>query len=146
MSTFIAAGGIIEQEGKYLLIQEAREDIHGKWNLPAGQLDPGETVSEAAKREIYEECGFRVELTGVCQIGSWKSVDNIAIGIIFSTKIVGGEINFNPDEIMDAKWFTYDEILAMRSELRSAAFLIGAINNLRSHKLAPIDIVMEGEA
>lgn len=146
MATFIAAGGIIEQEGKYLLIQEAREDFHGKWNLPAGQLDPGETVSEAAKREIYEECGFSVELTGVCQIGSWKLVDNIAIGIIFSTKIVGGEINFNPDEIMDAKWFTYDEILAMRSELRSADFLIGAVNNLRSHKLAPIDIVMEGEA
>lgn len=146
MATFIAAGGIIEQEGKYLLIQEAKEDIHGKWNLPAGQLDPGETVSEAARREIYEECGFKVELTGVCQIGSWKLVDNIAIGIIFSTKIVGGEINFNPDEIMDAKWFTYDEILAMRSELRSAAFLIGAINNLRSHIVAPIDIVMEGEA
>lgn len=146
MATFIAAGGIIEQEGKYLLIQEAREDFHGKWNLPAGQLDPGETVSEAAKREIYEECGFSVELTGVCQIGSWKLVDNIAIGIIFSTKIVGGEINFNPDEIMDAKWFTYDEILAMRSELRSADFLIGAINNLRSHKVAPIDVVMEGEA
>ena len=146
MATFIAAGGIIEQEGKYLLIQEAREDIHGKWNLPAGRLDPGETVSEAAKREIYEECGFRVELTGVCQIGSWKLVDNIAIGIIFSTKIVGGEINFNPDEIMDAKWFTYDEILAMKSELRSADFLIGAINTLRSHKLAPIDVVMECEA
>lgn len=145
MSTSIAAGGVIEQEGKYLLIQEAKEDAHGKWNLPAGRLDPGETVSEAAKREIYEECGFRVELTGVCQIGSWKLVDNIAIGIIFSTKIVGGEINFNPDEIMDAKWFTYDEILAMKSELRSADFLIGAINNLRSHKLAPIDVVMEGE-
>ena len=146
MSTSIAAGGVIEQEGKYLLIQEAREDIHGKWNLPAGQLDPGETVSEAAKREIYEECGFSVELTGVCQIGSWKLVDNIAIGIIFSTKIVGGEINFNPDEILDAKWFAYDEILAMKPELRSADFLIGAINNLRSHKLAPIDVVMEGEA
>ena len=146
MSTSIAAGGVIEQEGKYLLIQEAREDIHGKWNLPAGRLDPGETVSEAAKREIYEECGFRVELTGVCQIGSWKMVDNIAIGIIFSTKIVGGEINFNPNEILDAKWFTYDEILAMRSELRSADFLIGAINNLRGRIVAPIDIVMEGEA
>lgn len=146
MSTSIAAGGVIEQEGKYLLIQEAREDIHGKWNLPAGRLDPGETVSEAAKREIYEECGFRVELTGVCQIGSWKLVDNIAIGIIFSAKIVGGEINFNPDEILDAKWFTYDEILAMRSELRSADFLIGAVDNLRNHKVAPIDVVMEGEA
>lgn len=73
-------------------------------------------------------------------------MDNIAIGIIFSTKIVGGEINFNPDEILDAKWFTYDEILAMKSELRSADFLIGAINNLRGRIVAPIDVVMEGEA
>ena len=145
MSTIIVAGGVIEQEGKYLLIQEAKEDVRGKWNIPAGRQDPGETISEAAKREIREECGFSVELTSVCQIGSWRSAINTVIAIIFSTKIVGGEINFNPDEIMDAKWFTYDEILAMRSELRSAAFLIGAINNLRSHKLAPIDIVMEGE-
>ena len=146
MSTIIVAGGVIEQEGKYLLIQEAKEDVRGKWNLPAGKQDPGETISEAAKREIHEECGFSVELTGVCQIGSWRSAINTVIAIIFSTKIVGGEINFNPDEILDAKWFTYDEILAMKSELRSADFLIGAINNLRSHKVAPIDVVMEGEA
>ena len=146
MPTIIVAGGVIEQEGKYLLIQEAKEAVRGKWNLPAGEQDPGETISEAAKREIREECGLSVELTGVCQIGSWRSAINTVIAIIFSTKIVGGEINFNPDEILDAKWFTYDEILAMKSELRSADFLIGAIDNLRSHKLAPIDIVMEGEA
>lgn len=145
MPTIIVAGGVIEQEGKYLLIQEAKEDVRGKWNIPAGKQDPGETISEAAKREIREECGFSVELNGVCQIGSWRSAINTVIAIIFSTKIVGREINFNPDEIMDAKWFTYDEILAMKSELRSADFLIGAINNLRNHKVAPIDVVMEGE-
>ena len=146
MSTIIVAGGVIEQEGKYLLIQEAKEGVRGKWNIPAGKQDPGETISEAAKREIREECGLSVELTGVCQIGSWRSAINTVIAIIFSTKIVGGEINFNPDEIMDAKWFTYDEILAMKSELRSADFLIGAVDNLRNHKVAPIDVVMEGEA
>ena len=145
MSTIIVAGGVIEQEGKYLLIQEAKEAVRGKWNLPAGEQDPGETISEAAKREIREECGLSVELTDVCQIGSWRSAINTVISIIFSTKIVGGEINFNPDEILDAKWFTYDEILAMKPELRSADFLIGAINNLRNHKVAPISIVMEGE-
>lgn len=145
MSTIIVAGGVIEQEGKYLLIQEAREDVRGKWNIPAGGQDPGETISEAAKREIREECGLSVELTGVCQIRSWRSAINTVITIIFSTKIVGGEINFNPDEILDAKWFTYDEILAMKPELRSADFLIGAVDNLRNHKVAPIDVVMEGE-
>ena len=145
MPTIIVAGGVIEQEGKYLLIQEAKEAVRGKWNIPAGRQDPGETISEAAKREIREECGLSVELTGVCQIGSWRSAINTVIAIIFSTKIVGGEINFNPDEILDAKWFTYDEILAMKPELRSADFLIGAINNLRNHKVAPISIVMEGE-
>lgn len=52
MSTTIVAGGVIEQEGKYLLIQEAREDIHGKWNLPVGKQDLGETISELLKEDI----------------------------------------------------------------------------------------------
>lgn len=49
MSTTIVAGGVIEQEGKYLLIREAREDIHGKWNLLVGKQDLGETISELLK-------------------------------------------------------------------------------------------------
>lgn len=48
-----AAGGLIKQKGNYLFIFRL-----GKWDLPKGKLDKGETPAEAAIRECEEECGI----------------------------------------------------------------------------------------
>lgn len=49
-----AAGGIvINAEGNYLFIQRL-----GYWDLPKGKIDPGETIENAALREVEEECGI----------------------------------------------------------------------------------------
>ncbi len=50
-----AAGGLVENgEGEYLFIFR-----RGKWDLPKGKIDPGETHEEAALREVEEETGIR---------------------------------------------------------------------------------------
>ena len=137
----IIVGGVLEKDGKYLLVQEAQEKCYGKWNLPAGHLDPNETIIEAAKREIKEESGLDVELTGVCQIGNRKLEDDVFVSVIFSTKVLGGDIKFDPNEILDAKWFSYEELLSMKAQLRSENLILGAINNTRSKLATPISIV-----
>lgn len=137
----IIVGGVLEKDGKYLLVQEAQEKCYGKWNLPAGHLDPNETIIEAAKREIKEESGLDVELTGVCQIGNRKLEDDVFVSVIFSTKVLGGDIKFDPNEILDVKWFSYEELLSMKAQLRSENLILGAINNARSELVAPISIV-----
>lgn len=137
----IIVGGVLEKDGKYLLVQEAQEKCYGKWNLPAGHLDPNETIIEAAKREIKEESGLDVELTGVCQIGNRKLEDDVFVSVIFSTKVLGGDIKFDPNEILDVKWFSYEELLSMKAQLRSENLIFGAINNTRSELVAPISIV-----
>ena len=137
----VIVGGVVEKDGKYLLVQEAKEKCRGKWNLPAGHLDQGETIFDAAKREVGEECGLDVELTGVCQIGNMKLEDDIFVSIIFSTKILGGDIKFDPDEILDAKWFTYEETLAIKDQLRDAGLILGSIDGTRNGSVASIDIV-----
>ena len=137
----IIVGGVLEKDGKYLLVQEAQEKCYGKWNLPAGQLDPNETIIEAAKREIKEESGLDVELTGVCQIGNRKLEDDVFVSVIFSTKVLGGDIKFDPNEILDVKWFSYEELLSMKAQLRSENLILGAINNARSELVTPISIV-----
>jgi 8-oxo-dGTP pyrophosphatase MutT (NUDIX family) len=48
-----AAGGLIKQNQNYLFIFRL-----GKWDLPKGKLDPGETPAQAAIRECEEECGI----------------------------------------------------------------------------------------
>ena len=81
----VIVGAVIEKEGKYLLVQEAKESCRGKWNLPAGHLDPGETMADGAKREAKEETGCEVELTGVCQIGSRVKENEVFASVIFAT-------------------------------------------------------------
>jgi 8-oxo-dGTP pyrophosphatase MutT (NUDIX family) len=51
----IAAGGIVENEHGEILLQFRR----GKWDLPKGKLDDGETIEECAVREVEEETGIR---------------------------------------------------------------------------------------
>lgn len=91
----VIVGGVVEKDGKYLLVQEAKEKCRGKWNIPAGHLDPNETIFDAAKREVKEESGLDVELTGVCQIGNKKPENGIFVSVIFSTKVLGESIKFN---------------------------------------------------
>jgi ADP-ribose pyrophosphatase YjhB (NUDIX family) len=57
----MVVGSIPESNGKILLCRRAIEPRLGKWTLPAGYLENGETVSECAKRESFEEALARVE-------------------------------------------------------------------------------------
>lgn len=47
----IIVGGIIEKDGKYLLVQEAQEKCFGKWNIPAGHLFLKEQNVKCLKRQ-----------------------------------------------------------------------------------------------
>ena len=138
----IIVGGVLKKDNKYLLVQEAQEKCRGKWNIPAGHLDPNETIFDGAKREIFEESGFNVELTGISIISNRVLPDNEFIGVLFSTEIIGGEIRIDPREILDIKWFTYDEILNMRDELRSEDFVINAIKNVEENNIVSLDTII----
>lgn len=58
----MVVGCIPESNGRLLLCRRAIEPCYGKWTLPAGYLENGETVSEGAVREAYEEARARVEI------------------------------------------------------------------------------------
>lgn len=137
----VIVGGVVEKDDKYLLVQEAQEKCRGKWNIPAGHLDPNETIFDAAKREVKEESGFDVELTGVCQIGNQKLENGVFVSVVFATKVIGGNIKFDPNELLDVRWFTYEEIVAMKDQLRIESFVLGTIDNARNGLVAPMDIV-----
>ena len=56
-----AAGCFLEHEGRFLIIQRNLEQAQGgKWGLPAGRVEKGETEKSAVVREVSEETGFSI--------------------------------------------------------------------------------------
>jgi 8-oxo-dGTP diphosphatase len=128
-TTYIVCGVVIEKDGKYLLVQEKWEKVYGQWNLPGGRVDQGESLEQAAVREAKEECGFDVKLEGEL-ILLHLAVDR-PVCHVYKATIIGGELNFPKDELLDAKWFTYEEIVAMKDKLRNVDYTIGAVESAR---------------
>ncbi len=137
----VIVGGVIEKDGKFLLVQEAKERCRGKWNIPAGHLDPNETIFEGAKREVLEETGCKVELAGILQVANRVLENDTWMSVIFSTKLIEENIVFDKNEILDVKWFTYEELLNMKKELRSYDLIINSVSTLIENKAADINIV-----
>lgn len=138
----IVVGGVIEKDGKVLLVQEAKERCYGKWNIPAGTLEIGESIYAGAIREIKEECGCDVDLTGVLSIVNEVTMEHIFLAIVFSTELVAETIKFNKDEILDVKWFDVDEVLNnMDDKLRDIKFVKHAVLRAKNKEITSLDIL-----
>jgi 8-oxo-dGTP pyrophosphatase MutT (NUDIX family) len=107
-----AAGGLVKNEHKeYLFIY--RSD---KWDLPKGKIEKGETVKEAAVREVEEECGITVKKLGkkICKTYHayiYKGEVVLKKSYWFKMKAVGQD-KLKPQKeegITDARWFTREK-------------------------------------
>lgn len=121
----VVAGVVIKKDGKYLLVQEKQAIAYGLWNLPAGRVDVGDTIEQTAVKEAKEETGYDVELIKKLDIFQDKATD--AVKHAFEAKIIAGNLKFPEDELLDAKWFTFEEIEKMKDKIRSD-WVLGAIN------------------
>jgi len=70
----MVVGCIPEMEDKILFCRRAIEPCYGKWTLPAGYLENGETVSAGARRETFEEARARVEILAPYALYNIRSV------------------------------------------------------------------------
>lgn len=114
---YVAAGVVVKQDGKYLLVQEKKPSAYGLWNLPAGRMEEGETIEGLAVKEAKEETGYDVELISHLDIFQGSDDGTSTCVHAFEAKIIGGELKV-PEDMLDAKWFTYEEILKMKEKFR----------------------------
>ncbi|HEY3122340.1 MAG TPA: NUDIX domain-containing protein, partial [Vicinamibacteria bacterium] len=57
----MGAGGVLIREGRVLLIRRGKEPLRGRWMIPGGTVEAGETLEAALVREIEEETGLIVK-------------------------------------------------------------------------------------
>jgi ADP-ribose pyrophosphatase YjhB (NUDIX family) len=112
----VVAGVVLQKDGKYLLVQEAQPKAYGKWNWPAGRVEVGHTIEQTAIKEAKEEIGFEVEL--VRKLGVWQDEATSPPKHAFQAKIIGGGLKFPKDELLNAHWFTKEEIEEMQDDLK----------------------------
>lgn len=75
----VVTGCIPEHEGRVLLCRRAIEPRYGLWTLPAGFMENGETVAEAAARETLEEARARVRDLELYAVFSLPHIDQVYV-------------------------------------------------------------------
>jgi 8-oxo-dGTP diphosphatase len=61
VAPLVGVGAVVVEQGRVLLVQRGTEPAKGKWSIPGGLIDVGESLREAVAREVREETGLLVE-------------------------------------------------------------------------------------
>jgi NAD+ diphosphatase len=103
---------ILDDEGR-LLLAHNKKFSSGIYSLIAGFNEAGENLEDTVAREIREEVGL--EVRDICYAASqpWPFPNSLMIG--FKARYAGGTIRPDGEEIIDARWFSRDELPAIPS-------------------------------
>jgi len=99
--------GLVTRGDECLLAQHVRHRS-GLFSTLAGFIEVGENAEEAFKREVMEEVGIAIHAPEYLCSQSWPFPGQLMIG--FTAEYLSGEINIDPTEIVDARWYHYDNL------------------------------------
>jgi ADP-ribose pyrophosphatase YjhB (NUDIX family) len=137
---------LIEHEGKYLLVQEAKEKRRNLWSLPGGDVEADEPILEAALREIKEETGYDVAITGMLYFDQLRSFARDQrmnrYRFVFIGEIRDGSQKQQEDmHSIQSNWFSAAEIKELNPRDEFIDQMIGL--RLRNTAMLPIDSFRE---
>jgi NAD+ diphosphatase len=94
--------------GREILLAQGRSFPIAFYSVLAGFVEPGETFEESVHREVEEEVGLKVKNIKYFGNQPWPFPDSLMVG--FTAEYASGDININKKEILDAGWFTVDQL------------------------------------
>ena len=104
-------GVVIAEDGKWLVVKKTYGGLKGKWSLPAGFVQPGETADEAVVREVKEETGIDTEVIGLFGLRTGVIKDLISDNMLmFLLKPTSHSINVQLSELSEAVFMDEMEI------------------------------------
>ncbi len=114
----VGVGAVIVADGCALIVRRATEPLKGQWSVPGGVVELGETLREAAQREVREETGLEVEVGEVLEVFDSIYPDPHGrpqyhyVLIDFLCRQVGGELCAATD-VSEARWITPEELTSL---------------------------------
>lgn len=111
----VAVGVIVLKDGLVLLVKRAAEPARGKWSVPGGTVELGETLREAAAREVKEETGLDVDVGPLVEVVERVLHDDDGriryhyVILDFAARYIAGELAAASDAL-EARWVPLDEL------------------------------------
>jgi 8-oxo-dGTP pyrophosphatase MutT (NUDIX family) len=141
----VTVAAVIERDGRFLLIEEETSDGIC-FNQPAGHLDPGESLVQAAVRETLEETAH--DFTPTALIGMYMSryvSTRTGLAVTYLRFAFSGEVGAEHDQPLDhgilrTVWMSYAEMDACRAKHRSPLVMQCVDDYLRG-QLAPLSML-----
>jgi ADP-ribose pyrophosphatase YjhB (NUDIX family) len=115
------ASALVVREGKLLLVRRAHDPYRGEWDIPGGFCEPDEHPIRTAEREVREETGVEVRVTGY--LGMWldsygdepdprrrKTTLNVYYHAVPRSPDAAMRFSIDPKEILEVAWFAPDAL------------------------------------
>jgi 8-oxo-dGTP pyrophosphatase MutT (NUDIX family) len=126
---WLAVGGLVKSpEGHWLVVKKRYGGLKGKWSLPAGFVDVGETADEAVIREVKEETGIDCIVKGLIGLRtgviSEEISDNLLVFLL--EPLEEGVVKHQENELYEARYMAPEELL----QEKDASILLHYLINL----------------
>jgi ADP-ribose pyrophosphatase YjhB (NUDIX family) len=116
----VAAYAICVRDGRILLARSPAWDGTLEWVVPGGGMEHGEDPYDTVRREVEEETGYRIEVTGLLGVNSshrvfrngfGPPVDHHSVRLVYEGRIIGGELRNEVNGSTDlAAWHDLDAV------------------------------------
>ena len=104
---FVSCAALVTNEAGQILL--VKSPLRG-WEYPGGLIEPGETFQECLKREVREESGVEIEITGF--VGICKNLEKDIVNIDFTARYVSGELKTS-EESTEVIWASPEKAIEL---------------------------------
>jgi ADP-ribose pyrophosphatase YjhB (NUDIX family) len=116
MQQRLAAGVIVEDADRVLLVHHFRPGSYDFWVAPGGHVERDENLRAAARREFFKECGIDVEPKDLLYIEDLRQAEFRMCKFWFTGRVLAGALDTSHCEaarecIVEAAWLSRDELI-----------------------------------
>jgi ADP-ribose pyrophosphatase YjhB (NUDIX family) len=111
---WLAVAGLVKsKDGQWLVVKKRYGGLKGKWSLPAGFVEMGETADEAVIREVREETGIECRVIGLIGLRTGVIKEEISDNLLhfLLEPIAEGDVIHQENELYDARFMAPEELL-----------------------------------